>query len=178
MCVDFECSSCSVKPMEMVMNGVFRSTLITPSEQCITSEQFINNTKPGIIHILQHCLANGDSIKVFTTIEVTMHKVNLVDGTVDMEKPFYFSTKATPIQCGTDIEDFINHIQEKLEKQIDKFTNQVSNWVVVSINHVKLCLVRYRALRGGVSNFVVPPELAAKKCVINIEAEGQECFKY
>ena len=178
MCDGFECSGCSLSSPESIMNDVFRSVLITPSMQSITSDQFILYTRSGIIHVLQHCLANGDSIKVHTAIEVTMQKVNLEDGTVDMEKPFYFLTKATPIQCNTDIEDFINHIQAKLEKEIDKFTNQVSNWIVASINYVKLSVVKYHAFRGGASNFVVPPELAAKKCVINIEAERQECFKY
>ena len=107
-----------------------------------------------------------------------MHKVNLADGTVDVEKTFYFNTKATPIQSDIDIADFINLIQDKLEKQIDKFTNRGSNWVVASIDNVKLSLVRYKLLRGGASNFIVPRELAAKKCILNIEVNGLECFKY
>ena len=43
---------------------------------------------------------------------------------------------------------------------------------------MRLSLVRYELLRGGASNFVVPRDLAAKKCVINTQTETQECFKH
>src|SRR5271156_2993226 len=110
---------------------------------------------------------------MFTTTSITMHKVNLADGTVDVDKTFFFSTKATPIQNDSDIGELIDNLQNKIESQTDKFTNRGSNWIVVSINDVRLSLVR-----GGASNFIVPRHLAAKKCVIHTETKTQECFKY
>ena len=69
-------------------------------------------------------------------------------------------------------------IRHKVDKEIDKYTNQGSNWIVTSINNVKLCLVRYHAITGGADEFKVPQELAAKTCVLNIQTQKQECFKY
>ena len=178
MCDDFDCESCSLTPADSAMNGILRSIIITPSQQCITADQFISNTREGIQHVLQYGLTNGETLKVFSATAVTMHMVNLADGTVDIEKTFYFTTKAIPIQSNVDISDFIDKVKEKIEKQIDKFTNHGSNWVVASIDNLRLSLVKYKVLRGGAPNFVVPRELKAKKCVLNIELEGQECFKY
>jgi hypothetical protein len=178
ICGNFQNSKCTLAPVETIMNGVLRIIDITPNEQSIISEQFINNTREGIQHVLKYCLDNGERVKVFSSTSVTMHKVNLADGTVDVEKTFFFNTKATPIQSDTDIDDFISKIQEKLDYQIDKFTNQGSNWVVASIDYVKISLVRYKLLRGGAENFIVPRELLSKKCILNIKVEGMECFKY
>jgi len=178
MCDDFNCLSCSLTPVRSSMNGVLRTISIIPTEQSITADDFILQTKEGIQYVLKHCLANGERLKVFSVTSVTMHKVNLADGAVDVEKTFFFNIKATPIQSDTDIDEFIVKIQSKLETQIDKFTNHGSNWVVAAINDVKLCLVRYKLLRGGAPNFKVPRELVAKKCVLNVEVTGQECFKY
>src|ERR1700721_2795642 len=112
-------------------------------------------------------MAKGENLKVFTTTAVTMHKINLVDRIVDTENTFYFHTNATPIQSDVAVDDLIEDIQAKLEKHIDKFTNQSSNWVMASIDNVKLNVVRYKLLRGGAPNFEVPDELAVKHCVIN-----------
>ena len=65
MCDDFQCASCSLTPVRSAMNGVLRSISITPTEQSITADQFILNTREGIQHVLQHCLANGERLKVF-----------------------------------------------------------------------------------------------------------------
>ena len=97
---------------------------------------------------------------------------------MDDEKTFYFSTKAAPIQTASDVQDLVESIRHKVEKQIEQFTSKGSNWVVASINNVKLCLVRYHVLRGGANKFVMPAELAVKKCVLNIRTEGEECFMY
>src|ERR1700721_3802691 len=98
-------------------------------------------------------MAKGENLKVFTTTAVTMHKINLVDGTVDTENTFYFHTNATPIQSDVAVDELIEDIQAKLEKHIDRFTNQGSNWVVASIDNVKLTVVRYKILRGSSSNY-------------------------
>ena len=165
-------------PLKSATNGVLCTIEVTPKEQCVTADQFILFTNEGIRHVLTHCMAKGENLKVFTTTAVTMHKINLVDGTVDTENTFYFHTNATPIQSDVAVNELIEDIHAKLEKHIDRFTNQGCNWVVASIDNVKLTVVRYKILRGGSPNFEVPNELAAKHCVINIKVDGEECLKY
>ena len=49
---------------------------------------------------------------------------------------------------------------------------------MAALNYVVLGLARYRVLQGGVANFVLPNELSAKKCVLNIDTQDNECFKF
>ena len=180
LCEGFESDSCFLTPGMTAMNSVYRSITVTPTAELPikTSDGFFFEIREGIERVLLHCLENGEDVKVFTTTSITMHKINISDGNVDEEKTFFFSTKATPIQTATDIYDLVDSTQSKVEKAIEKYTSVGSNWIVYSINSVKLCLVRYRVLKAGVDNFVVPAELAAKKCVINIHTEGERCFMY
>ena len=178
LCGDFNCRDCTISPVTTRFNGAYRSVTITPTEHCITSDQFSNNTREGVLQVIRFALANGENLKVYTTTSVTFQKVNIADGAVDDEKTFFFSTKAVPIQAESDIDELVERSRNKISTQIDKFTNRGSNWVVASINNIVLGLARYRVLRGGAANFVLPPELAAKKCVLNINTQDNECFKF
>ena len=62
---------------------------------------------------------------------------------------------------------------------IEKFTSKGSNRIVSGIENIALRLVRYRLLRGGdAEKFVLPPELARKQCVLNIDGPNNKSFKY
>ena len=178
VCGDFQCPDCTIEPVTSRFNGVFRSVTITPTEHCITADQLFTNTREGVFRVLRFALANGEDLKVYSTTSVTFHKVNIADGAVDEEKTFFFSTKAAPIQTESDIDELVQRSNAKVSNQIDKFTNRGSNWVVAALNFVVLGLARYRVLQGGVANFVLPAELAAKKCVLNIDTQNNECFKF
>src|SRR5277367_2143446 len=108
-----------------------------------------------------------------------MMKINIADGKVDKEDVCYFTTKAAPIQTEADITAFIDNIGKKLDSGIEKYTTNGSNWVVAGIDNIALRLVKYKLLRGGAAaTFQLPPELAKKKCVLNIDSQNNECFKY
>ena len=181
LCDGFESDSCFLTPGMNAMNGVYRSVTVTPMTAelpIITSDEFFYETREGIERVILHCLENGEDVKVFATTSITMQKVNISDGNVDEEKTLFFTTKATPIQTATDIHDLVDSVQRRIEKEIERYTSHGSNWIVASINNVKLCLSRYRTIGGGADNFVLPAELAAKKCVLNIPTEGERCFMY
>ena len=179
MCQEFTSKNCAVEPMITAVNGVYRSVTITPTYRCITADHLMTATQAAIRHILTHCLAHGDKIKAFTATKVMMRKINFTDGSIDKEDAMYFTNKAAPIQSESCIDEFLNNVGKKLQSSIENFTNKGSNWIVSSIENIALRLVRYQLPRGGdADTFVLPPELAAKKCVINIDAPANECFKY
>ena len=107
-----------------------------------------------------------------------MHEIRMPEGTVEKEDLTHISTRAMPLQTHADIDDFIENVKERLEAHIDKYTSKGSNWVVASIEHIALRLVRYRLLRGGAPSFTLPKELMNKMCVLNIESGEQDCLKY
>src|SRR5271163_3502959 len=174
-----ENDDCVIEPMQTAVYGVYRSVTIAPNKRCITADQLLLKTTEAMRHVLLHCLANGDSIKVFTSTETRMQKINVTDGSVEKEDVCYFTNKATPIQTEADITTFIDNYGKKLDASIEKFTTKGSNWVVASIDNISLRLVKYRLLRGGAAgSFELPPELTNKKCVLNIDSSNNECFKY
>jgi len=147
-------------------------------EKCITPAHIITATGDAIRQILEHYLKRGENLKVYTTSKALMHKVNFADGTVDKEDAVYFSHRAVPIQSESEIDEFLERVRTKLEADIEKYTNKSSIWIIHNIENISPRLVKYRLLRGGAANYILPQELAAKKCVINIGAPNNECFKY
>ena len=55
LCKKFNCDDCSMKPGDGCFRGRFRSVIVTPAQRCITMEQFIAATRPGIEKTLEHC---------------------------------------------------------------------------------------------------------------------------
>jgi hypothetical protein len=115
LCEGFECGTCSLAPSMTTMDGVYRSITITPSELCITGEQFFNCTREGVLKILNHCLENGEDVKVFSTTEVKMYKVNISDGMADQEKNLLFFKKAAIIQIVTKAHNLVDDFQLKVD---------------------------------------------------------------
>src|SRR2546428_8888132 len=107
-----------------------------------------------------------------------MQKIGIESGKVEQEDRTHLSTKAMPIQCEAETDDFIEDVRRKLEKHIEKYTTKGSNWTVAAIEEIAVRIVKYRLLRGGVSNFKMPPELIGKYCVLNIESKSKNCIKY
>src|SRR5277367_6065600 len=62
-----ECEDCIIEPMETAVNGVYRSVTIATNERCITADQLLRKTAEGIRHVLKHCFAHGENVKVFTS---------------------------------------------------------------------------------------------------------------
>src|SRR5271156_1567481 len=93
LCMGFECETCSLAPVLTGLNGVFRRITVTPSELCISADQFINNTSDGILRVLKHLLENGENVKVSTATSVTFQKISIPDGHVTDEQTFHFQTK-------------------------------------------------------------------------------------
>ena len=156
----------------------FRSVLVKPAHLCVSMDQFIAATRPGIERVLEHCLEHGEHTKVYCSVRILMHKIKFPEGTVEKEDPTHMSTNAMPLQTHADINEFINNVKEGLEAHIENFVNKGSQWIVGSIEQIALRLVRYRLFKGGAATFKVPQELAVKKCVLNIESREEDCLKY
>src|SRR5277367_194242 len=179
MCENFgDGRPCKLKPTETALNNVYRSIMITPDDQCFTADQLLLSTNGGIRKVLTHCLSHGENIKVYATTKVLMRKINFSTGEVEKEDTVYFSNRAVPIQSRFEIDDFIDNVKQKLEADLEKYTSKGSNWIVGNIENISLRLVKYRLLRGGAANFQLPPKLAAKTCLLNINTADNECFKY
>ena len=159
MCESFnnENGDCFIEPVTTAINDVYRSVQIVPSMPCLTSDQLLLCTSQAIRQVLDHCLAKGENIKAYTATKVLMHKINILDGTVDKEENIYFTNKAASIQVKEDIADFLINVGKKLDQGIEKYTSKGSNWIVSNIENIKLHFIKYRLLWGGANKFLCQP---------------------
>ena len=68
-------------------------------------------------------------------------------------------------------------MKETVLKSLAKFQRQGSNWRFHSVWRLDLHTVKYVPL-GGSSYIPLPKFLAAKKAIINLKNEDDECFKW
>ena len=68
-------------------------------------------------------------------------------------------------------------MKETVLESLAKFQRQGSNWRFHSVLRLDLRTVKYLPL-GGSSYIPLPKFLAAKKAIINLKNEDDECFKW
>ena len=72
--------------------------------------------------------------------------------------------------------ELFSKMKETVLKSLAKFKRQGSNWRFHSVLSLDLHTVKYEPL-GGFSYIPLPAFLAAKKAIINLKNEDDECFK-
>ena len=105
-----------------------------------------------------------------------MEKVDPKSGEV-IAKEAAFHDKTEVNLESTDSNEFFSKIQENVFEDLSKFQRQGSNWRFLSILSLDLHTVKYVAL-GGSSYSPLPKFLAAKKAIINLKNDNDECFKW
>jgi len=176
---NFTSHTCTLKPIQSAIGGIYKEFQLKPCEDCLSADQVINAVFDGLQAILNHCLKCGNDIKVYSTIAVNYHKIDITSGEVIQKITSYFSTLATPIQSEECINEYIEEMRRKLNEDMETFINKGSNWIVSGIDHVTLRLVRFKLLGGGKACmlFQIPEELRKKHAVLNLQSPNH-CFKY
>ena len=77
----------------------------------------------------------------------------------------------------TDSNELFSKMKETVLESLAKFQIQGSNWRFHSVLSLNLHTVKYIPLRGS-SCIPLPKFLAAKKAIINLKNEDDECFKW
>ena len=172
-------SNSSVILMEQsALNNSYREFVIRSMAQCLTVDQFLDQTVDAIQYILNHCVRYAVPVKAYTTLECEFEKISIVTGEANTNIRSFFSTKSVPIQSESCIDDFITTQRDKFNQEVERFLHNGSNWLLITCHTITVRIVRYIPLRGGASNFPLPSELLKKQCVLNIKSEGNDCFKF
>ena len=77
----------------------------------------------------------------------------------------------------TNSNELFSKMKETVLESLAKFQRQGSNWRSHSVLSLDLHTVRYEPL-GGSSYIPLPAFLAAKKAIINLKNDDDECFKW
>ena len=105
-----------------------------------------------------------------------MEKVDLKSGEV-IAKEAAFHSKTEDNLESTDSNELFSKMKETVLESLAKFQRQGSNWRFHSVLSLHLHTVKYVPF-GGSSYIPLPKFLAAKKEIINLKNEDNECFKW
>ena len=105
-----------------------------------------------------------------------MEKVDLKSGEV-IAKEAVFHSKAEVNLESTDCKELFSEMKETVLESLAKFQRQGSNWRFHSVLRLDLHTVKYVPI-GGSSDIPLSKFLAAKRAIINLKNEDDECFKW
>ena len=103
-----------------------------------------------------------------------MDKVDLKRG--DAKQAAFYSKTEVNLESN-DSSELLSKMKETVLESLAKFQRQGSNWRFHSVLSLDLHIAKYFPL-GGFSYIPLPMFLAAKKAIINLKNEDDECFKW
>ena len=124
---------------------------------------------------ITNILINRRQTKVKLIISCMMEKVDLKGGEV-IAKEAAFDSKTEVNLESTNSNELFSKMKKIVLESLAKFQRQGSNWRFRSVLSLDLHTVEYAPL-GGSSYIPLPKFLAAKKAIINLRNEDDECFK-
>ena len=105
-----------------------------------------------------------------------MEKVDLKSGEVIAEEAEFHSKTEVKLE-GTDSNELFSKMKETVLKSLAKFKRQGSNWRFHSFLSLDIHTVKYVPL-GAFIYIPLPKFLAAKKAIINLKNDDDECLKW
>ena len=105
-----------------------------------------------------------------------IEKVDLKSGEVIAKEAAFHSKTEVNLESINSNELF-SKMKETVWESLAKFQRQGSNWRLHSVLSLDLNTVKYEPF-GGSSYIPLPTFLAAKKAIINLRNEDDECFKW
>ena len=121
-------------------------------------------------------LINRRQYKVKLILSRMMEKIDLTGGEV-ISKEAVFHSKTEVNLESTNFNELFPEMKETVLESLAKFQRQESNLRFRSLLRLDLHTVKYEPLGGS---FYIPLSdfLAAKKAIINLKDEDDECFKW
>ena len=105
-----------------------------------------------------------------------MEKVDLKSGEVIAKEAAFHSKTKVNLES-TDSNELFSKMKETVLQSLTKFQRQGSNWRFHSVLSLDLHTVKCEQL-GSSSYITLPKCLAAKKAIIILKNEDDECFKW
>ena len=135
-------------------------------------ESFMRDVKQAVINLLR----KNRRTKVKLILRCNMEKNNISTGEVITLKTAFNSKPEVNLE-GTDVDDLYNTMVDIVLEAMATFQRDGSNWTFKSIISLEIHTVVYEPLKGN-SYIPLPPKLAQKKAIINMQNEDNKCFTW
>ena len=136
--------------------------------------EFLADAKPVIVNIFN----SNRNIKTILYLHCLMARRTPGDPRMIIEKFYFHSQGQKLILESTDVSDIYNEMVEEIEEEIQKVQYaEGSGWQFMSVEKMVLHTTKWDPINAG-SYIDLPPYLANKKALINMQNEDEECFKW
>ena len=143
---------------------------LEPDEIYVDCRVFLEDCRPYLKRIIQDTINQHHNACLFWSgLKVTMTKTDS-----DSRSP-YFSHRRHYFFPGCDIDFELTLLFEQIHLMYELFQEQGSGWVIDHIDHLRLHLSPYPALRGS-SFCALPDVIVKKKAVLNVKNDDNKCF--
>ncbi|XP_065676786.1 uncharacterized protein LOC136092455 [Hydra vulgaris] len=135
-------------------------------------ESFMNVAKNSAIKVLNE--NRGSKVNIVVTCK--MEKTSIFTGDAITATP-RFATNSTVILESTNLDEIYETSKSKILETFSMFQQLGSNWIFVSIKKMDINIIEYNPLKAK-SYIPLDKKLTAKKAIINIQNEDNQCFKW
>ena len=135
-------------------------------------QSFMADVKRSVINFLR----NNRRTKIKLIMRCNMEKNNFSTGEVIVNKTSFHSKPEVNLE-GIDVDDLYNTMVDRVLEAMATFQRDGSNWTFKSIICLEIHTVAYEPLKGN-SYILLPPKLAQKKAIINMQNEDNKCFTW
>ena len=145
--------------------------------------KFKEALKPVVLTRLLDYLKHHGSFKVIFKLGVKMQRENEEPAEFLFASSGYYQSNkkvvdtAVPILSEQDVVSKYKSIFEDLARKIEEHEQRGSGWKLVSVDFVKVKIVKYVAFKGA-SYIDLPAWLKAKQVCINVQNTDNRCFEY
>ncbi|CAL1293464.1 unnamed protein product [Larinioides sclopetarius] len=153
---------------------VFSSDFLTPSPAAKWDFLiFLQEIRQNMHDLLVEELQQKRAIKWYCVSKIRFSR-ETPDGDIEYCTPYFCSKVVIELDTSM-IDDHIEQAFEKIKSSFDEFLENGSGWVFDSVIHMELKTATYHPLAPS-SYIPLPPNLAAKKALINIKNVDLKCF--
>ncbi|XP_073999570.1 uncharacterized protein [Rhodnius prolixus] len=153
-------------------HGGTLKTFFLPCTEASDAVEFLCSQTETLHRLLRECLEETDApLKYNLVLEATFE--NPKGETCDRA----FKTKNKVLYEDSSILDCLSESYTKIATEMEESALKGSGWSVKNLDGVLLRVNRFQPL-GGCSFIPLPPHIANKKAVINVQNTDDRCFKY
>ena len=118
-------------------------------------------------------LESKTSIKIYFSLFANFHLAADVEYKTNPTP--CLSSASTNVFFASNIDEILEAHFQKLCVLIDNFEFNGSGWILDEIVNVHLNVLEYKPIYGS-TYFALPPQLASKKAIINVQNKDEKCF--
>ena len=137
---------------------------------------FFKYAQPLILDRLHGLVKELNGVKFFLTLNVTMTRLG--ENMTPVYTDSFMRCNAQICLPSSDIRDQIIEAYRELNNYVEMYNANGSGWVLERVNFLLINAAQYDPLSGGRCQHEIPPKLLAKKAILNICTEGEDCFLY